>query len=146
MATFAGFTPGDTRTFLDTNILVYGDDRGEPEKRERCLELIEMLRRKHTGVVSIQVLQEYFVTATRKFALDAAVAKSKVEVFARFHVVEPGVADVLAAIDLHRLMRISYWDALIVRCARQAGCRVLLSEDMQHGQTLDGVRIVNPFV
>ena len=60
--------------------------------------------------------------------------------------VEPTVTDVLAAIDLHRLHRISYWDSLILRCAIQSGCRVLLSEDMQHGQEIDGVRVVNPFL
>lgn len=146
MATHTSLTRGDSRAFLDTNVLVYGDDLKEPSKRERCLELIETHRRKRTGVVSIQVLQEYFVTATRKYGIDPALAKSKVEVFARFHVVEPCVADLLAAIDLHRLTHMSYWGALIVRCAKQAGCRVLISENLQHGQVIDGVRVVNPFL
>ena len=73
-------------------------------------------------------------------------ARYKVEFHARFDVVEPSVADILAAIDLHRLRGISYWDALILHSAKKAGCRVLLSEDLQHGQTIDGVRIVNPFL
>jgi predicted nucleic acid-binding protein len=92
------------------------------------------------------VLQEYFVNATGKLKLDAVLAKRRVEVFSQFQVAEPAVADVLSAIDLHRLHGLSFWDSLILRCARQSGCRVLLSEDMQHGQVIDGVRIVNPFL
>jgi predicted nucleic acid-binding protein len=102
--------------------------------------------RQRTGVVSLQVLQEYFVSARGKLRLDAELAKRRVEVFARFHVVVPRVSDILAAIDLHRLLGFSYWDSLIVHCARQAGCAVLLTEDMQHGQVIDGVRVVNPFL
>lgn len=94
----------------------------------------------------MQVLQEFFVNATRKLGIDVALARQKIEIYSRFDVVEPSVADVLAAIDLHRLRVISYWDALIVHCAKQAGCRVLLTEDLQHGQVIDGVRIVNPFL
>jgi len=102
--------------------------------------------RLRTGVVSLQVLQEYFVSATGKLKLNAELAKRRVEVFAKFQVAEPTVEDVLAAIDLHRLHGVSYWDALILRMAKQAGCRVLLSEDMQHGREIDGLKIVNPFL
>jgi predicted nucleic acid-binding protein len=96
--------------------------------------------------VSLQVLQEYFVSATRKLKLDAELARRRVEVFAKFHLAEPTVNDVLAAIDLHRLHSFSYWDALVLRMAKQAGCRVVLTEDLQHGQEFDGLRIVNPFL
>jgi predicted nucleic acid-binding protein len=97
-------------------------------------------------VVSLQVLQEYFVTVTRKLSLEAGFARNKVEIFSKFNVAAPAVDDILAAIDLHRLHGFSYWDALVLRMARQSGCRVVLSEDMQHGQAIDGVRIVNPFL
>jgi predicted nucleic acid-binding protein len=99
-----------------------------------------------TGVVSLQVLQEYFVNATGKLGLDPVLARQKVETYSRLNVVEPVIADILAAIDFHRLHRISYWDALVLHCARKAGCRMLLTEDMQHGQEIDGVKIVNPFL
>jgi len=62
------------------------------------------------------------------------------------NVAEPTVNDVLAAIDFHRLHRLSFWDSLILRMTKQAGCRVLLTEDLQHGQLIDGIRIVNPFI
>lgn len=134
------------RTFLDTNVLVYSDDPRDSAKQTRALNLIKDHLRLRTGVVSIQVLQEYFVWATGKLRLDAELAKGRVEVFARLQVVEPTVGDILAAIDLHRLYRISLWDTLVLRCAKQGGCSVLLTEDMQHGQTIDGIRIVNPFL
>jgi predicted nucleic acid-binding protein len=64
---------------------------------------------------------------------------------AEFDVAVPNVADILAAIDLHRLHGFSFWDALILRAAKQAGCSVLLSEDLQEAREIDGIRIVNPF-
>jgi predicted nucleic acid-binding protein len=73
------------------------------------------------------------------------VARRKVELFANYHLVVLDIEDVLAAIDLHRLRQISFWDALVVRAAKEGGCSVLYSEDLQHGQSVDGVRIVNPF-
>jgi predicted nucleic acid-binding protein len=91
------------------------------------------------------VLQEYFVTVTRKLHVDARVARRKIELLAEFDVASPDVGDVLAAIDLHRLHGINFWDGLIVRSAKQAGCSVLFSEGMQAAREIDGVRIVNPF-
>ncbi len=134
------------RSFFDTNVLIYTDDRSSPAKQRRALNLVAEYRRARTGVVSLQILQEYFVTATRKLHVDAAVIRRKVELLAEFDVVVPELADVLAAIDLHRLHGFSFWDALVVRAAKQAGCSVLFSEDMQGAREIDGVRIVNPFV
>ncbi len=136
----------NSRIFLDTNILVYSDDPRAPVKQTKAINLIKDHLRSRAGVVSLQVLQEYFVSATGKLRLDSELAKRRVEVFARLQVAEPTVGDILAAIDLHRLHGLSLWDALILRSAKQSGCRVLLTEDMQHGQVVDGVKIVNPFV
>ena len=133
------------RSFFDTNVLVYADDKASPKKQRRAIELVAEQRRAGTGVVSLQVLQEHFVTVTRKLGVDARLARRKVELLAEFDVVAPEVADILAAIDLHRLHGFSFWDALILRSAKQAGCRVLLSEDFQDQREVDGVRIVNPF-
>jgi predicted nucleic acid-binding protein len=133
------------RTFFDTNILIYADDNAAPDKQLRAIQVVAEHRRAGTGVVSLQVLQEYFVTATRKLGLEASLARRKVELLAEFDVAAPEVHDILAAIDLHRLHGFSFWDALILRSAKQAGCRVLLSEDMQGEREVDGVRIVNPF-
>jgi predicted nucleic acid-binding protein len=134
------------RSFFDTNVLIYADDKAAPSKQRRALELVAEHRRAGTGVVSLQVLQEYFVTVTRKLQLDASIARRKVELLAEFDVAAPDLADILAAIDLHRLHSLSFWDALVVRSAKQAGCSVLLTEDFQHGREMEGLRIVNPFV
>ena len=133
------------RSFFDTNVLVYSDDKSAPAKQRRALDLVAEHRRAKTGVVSLQILQEYFVTVTRKLRVDAAIARRKVELLGEFDLVSPGLADVLAAIDLHRLHAISFWDALVLRSAKEAGCTVLFSEDMQHGQNIEGITIVNPF-
>lgn len=133
------------RSFFDTNVLVYADDKAFPAKQRRALDLMAEHRRAGTGVVSLQVLQEYFVTVTRKLRVDPRIARRKIELLAEFDVVSPEVADILAAIDLHRLHGFSFWDALVLRAAKQAGCSVLLSEDLQAARENDGVQIVNPF-
>jgi predicted nucleic acid-binding protein len=133
------------RSFFDTNVLVYADDKAAPTKQRRALALVAEHQRAGTGVVSLQVLQEYFVTVTRKLQVDPSIARRKVELLAEFDVAAPQVADILAAIDLHRLHGLSFWDALVLRSAKQAGCSVLFSEDLQEAREIDGVRIVNPF-
>jgi predicted nucleic acid-binding protein len=134
-----------TRSFIDTNILVYADDAFDARKQTIALDLIVALRSKQEGVLSTQVLQEYFVTATKKLRLDAAFARQRLAQFARLELVQPSLDMLLAAVDLHRLHSLSFWDALIVQTASAAGCSVVYSEDMQAGVTIAGVRIVNPF-
>ena len=133
------------RSFFDTNVLVYADDKAVPAKQRRALDLAAEHRRARTGVVSLQVLQEYFVTVTKKLHVDTSIARRKVELLAEFDVAVPGVADILVAIDLHRLHGFSFWDALVLRSAKQAGCSVVFSEDMQNAREVDGLRIMNPF-
>jgi predicted nucleic acid-binding protein len=133
------------RSFFDTNVLVYADDKAAPSKQRRALDLVAGHRRARTGVVSMQVLQEYFVTVTKKLRVEPGIARRKVELLAEFDVAVPEVADILAAIDLHRLHGFSFWDALVLRAAKQAGCSVLFSEDMQDAREIDGLQVVNPF-
>lgn len=133
------------RSFFDTNVLIYTDDKAFPAKQRRALELLSQHRRERSGVVSLQVLQEYFVIVTRKLHVEPGIARRKVEIFAAFDVATPDLADILAAIDLHRLHSFSFWDALILRMAAQSGCTVLFSEGLQAGRNVGGIRIVNPF-
>jgi len=133
------------RSFFDTNILVYADDDDTPKKQRVARDLWDEHRRAGTGVVSMQVLQEYFVTVTQKLGFDPPKARRKVEILSEFDVASPEIVDILAAIDLHRLHGFSFWDALILRSAQQAGCSVLLSEDFQDGREIDGIQVVNPF-
>jgi predicted nucleic acid-binding protein len=133
------------RSFFDTNVLLYADDESASVKQRRSRDLVAEHRRAGTGVISLQVLQEYFVNVTRKLGVDPRIARRKVELLAEFDVAAPDIADIIAAIDLHRLHGFSFWDALILRSAKQSGCRVLFSEDFQSGREIDGVAIVNPF-
>ena len=134
------------RSFFDTNVLVYADDKAAPAKQRRALELIAEHRRAGTGVLSSQVLAEYFLTVTRKLRVDAKIVRRKVELLAEFDLVVPDLDDILAAIDLHRLHGFSFWDALVLRAAKESACSMLYSEDLQPGRVIDGVQIVNPFV
>lgn len=133
------------RSFFDTNVLVYTDDRAAPAKQERAIGLVTEHRKAGTGVVSLQVLQEYFVVVTRKLHVDDEIARRKVELLAEFDVAAPNLADVLGAVDIHRLHKRSFWDSLILRTAKQAGCKIVFSENMQGAREIEGMRIVNPF-
>ncbi|MBI4872038.1 MAG: PIN domain-containing protein [Candidatus Riflebacteria bacterium] len=133
------------RVFFDTNVLLYADDADAGERRSTARRLLAEAIRSGTGVVSTQVLQEYFVVATRKLGVAADAARRKVELLAQMDLIVVRLDVILGAIDLHRLHPISFWDALVVRAASMAGCRRLLTEDLQHGQLLEGVRVENPF-
>jgi predicted nucleic acid-binding protein len=134
------------RVFIDTNVLAYCDDPRDRAKQRRALQVLADLTESARAVISTQVLQEYFVTATRKLGVAPDVARGRVETFSMLEVVVVRPELVLGAIDLHRRSRISFWDALIVRCASAAGCARLYSEDLGHGQVIDGVRVENPFL
>jgi predicted nucleic acid-binding protein len=131
--------------FFETNVLVYADDAGSPARQQLAAALFVEHRSNHAAVVSLQVLQEYFAVATRKLRLPTDVVQRKVEIFSRARVVCFQASDIVAAIELHRLRHISFWDALIIHAARVAGCGVLYSEDLPAGASIGGVRIVNPF-
>jgi predicted nucleic acid-binding protein len=103
------------------------------------------LIRERRVVVSTQVMQEYFVTAVKKPRLTPERARTRVEALQRLDVVVVRPQLVLAAIDLHRLKSLSFWDALVVRSASAAGCARLLSEDLNDGEVIDGVQVENPF-
>jgi predicted nucleic acid-binding protein len=131
--------------FVNTNILVHTDDASNPAKRERAIALFAEHRIQGTAVVSLQVLQEYYAAATRKLGVSPHIAQRKVEILSRVRVVRFDTPDVIAAIEVHRLHHISFWDALIIHAARSAGATVLYTEDLHAGGTIGGVKIVNPF-
>ena len=133
------------REFIDTNVLVYADDARDLRKQARARDLIRRLLRERRGVLSLQVLQEYFAAATRKVGLASADARRRVEVYSRFDVVSLYPPDLLAAIDLHRLHNLSVWDALVVRAALNGSCTTLNTEDMQPGYAIEQLTISNPF-
>ena len=134
------------RAFVDTNVFIYAADEDAGAKRDRARERIGQLLREGRAVISTQVLQEFFVAATRKLGIAAEAARQHVDVLAQLDTVVVRPEHVLGAIDLYRLHAISFWDALIVRCASAAGCANVLTEDLNAGQVIDGVRIENPFL
>ncbi|HKS22826.1 MAG TPA: PIN domain-containing protein [Thermoanaerobaculia bacterium] len=134
-----------TAVFVDTNVLLYADDIHAPAKRERAQSLIKRITDADSGHVSMQVLQEYFAVAAQKLHLDVDLAQKRVARYSQFEVVVLEPVDLLAAINLHREHQFSIWDALIVRAALISNCETLYSEDMQDGQRINGLTIVNPF-
>jgi predicted nucleic acid-binding protein len=133
------------RAFLDTNVLVYADDADAGPKRTKAQALVVSALANGDAVISTQVLQEYFAVATRKLSVAAEAAQKKVEVLAALVAVTIDADHVIESIKLHRLYNLSFWDALIVHAARRAGCDRLITEDLQAGQRIEGVEIVDPF-
>lgn len=134
------------RCFVDTNVLIYLFDNDSPNKQARAQALL--VEEKHRVVLSTQVLGEFYVNVARKLEqpLPQDAAARAVEDFSRFDVQSVTAELVLAAVRRSRLSLLSYWDSLIIETARNAGAKVLFTEDLQHGQEIDGLRIVNPFV
>jgi predicted nucleic acid-binding protein len=133
------------KVFLDTNVLVYAADNADARKRERARELLRTQSSENEVFISTQVLQEYFVSITKKLGIEALTAKELLRTFERFStvVIEPRI--ISEAIDISILHRLSFWDSLIVSAADSVHCEILFSEDLTDGQIVRGVQIKNPF-
>lgn len=132
--------------FLDTNILLYSISRDprESTKRDRAVVLLD----KDENALSVQVLQEFYVQATRSTREDALsheLAAGLIRTWLRFRVQDITVPIMVEALRIKARHRLSYWDAAIVAAARALGCHEILSEDMSHGRDIEGTVIVNPF-
>jgi predicted nucleic acid-binding protein len=137
-----------TRSFFDTNVLVYLFDSAEPEKKARAQDVLEREVAAGRAALSTQVLQEFYVNVTRKLAspLPSEVAEARVRDLSRLLVVRVGAPLILAAIVRSRSAGFSFWDALIVEAALAGNADRLLTEDLQHGQEIEGLRVENPFL
>ncbi len=135
------------RTFFDTNVLVYLFDADAPRKQARAQEVLQASLEHAMAVISTQVLQEFFVTVTRKLArpLPSADAESALRRLMELPVVQVDPDLILTAAVSARRDRISFRDALILATASAADCGEVLSEDLQHGRSFGRVRVVNPF-
>ena len=133
------------RAFLDTNVLVYLFDRAEPAKREAARSLLAASD--SSFVVSTQVLQEFYLVTTRKLAqpLQEDEAESVCRYLSEWLVVPSDARFVLGAIELARQHRLSFWDALVVGAAIEGRCDRLYTEDLNHGQVIEGVHVIDPF-
>jgi predicted nucleic acid-binding protein len=131
--------------FIDTNIVVYADDAAYPKKQKISAKLIADLYKKGDAVISAQVMQEYYNAAVNKLRIDPAFAVERLRFLSKFEVVSATPQIVIAATDLHRLRNLSFWDSMNLQAAITSGCDTLYSEDMQDGEIVNGVKIVNPF-
>ena len=131
--------------FVDTNVLVCLFDADSSKKQARARDLLREERDRL--IVSVQVLEEFYVTVTRKLAapLSADAASRAVDALCELQVETLHPVLVRAAVRRSQVSRLSYWDSLIVETALSAGADVLFTEDLQDGQIIDGLRVVNPF-
>lgn len=135
------------RQFIDTNILVYAHDATAGQKHETAKSLIQSLWHSREGTLSIQVLQEFFVTITKKIAYpyNNQEAAKIIEDLSTWHIHSPSITDILAATEIQTRYQLSFWDSMIIHSANTLGCGVLWTEDLNNGQIIHQTTIRNPF-
>lgn len=133
--------------FLDTNVLLYCVDDRNPAKRDRAQAWVRACWTRRCGRTSAQVLNEFYANARKKFttAISAGDARAIVRRYQHWHPWQNDQATVEAAWAVESRYGFSWWDALVIAAAQQQGCRYLVSEDLQHGQLIDSVQVLNPF-
>jgi predicted nucleic acid-binding protein len=136
----------DSLIFVDSNVLLYAADEVDPEKQRVASNWRAELWKSRRGRVSFQVLGEFFVNAVRKQPAAREEARAEVRDLLAWNPVVTDAALLERGWKLQDRYRLSYWDALIVAAAKAASCRYLLTEDLQAGQQLDGIEVVNPFL
>lgn len=134
-----------TRSFIDTNVLVYAEASDAPLKQRAALTLLKGLYEEGLGVLSTQVLQEYCNVALKKLKLPAQYVRSQLDLYEQFEVVQVTPAIIHAGLDIHQTRSVSFFDAIVLASAHAAGCNVLWTEDMNAGGVIHGVSIANPF-
>ena len=135
------------RIFVDTNILVYAHDLDAGRKYEVARSLLRDLWESQTGIISTQILQEFYVNVTRKISkpISPAQARGVLSAYAAWQVEIIRPADVLQASEVQERYRLSFWDAMIVVAAAKGRADVLVTEDLNPGQIIEGVQVSNPF-
>jgi len=134
------------KIFLDANILAYAHDAGSPDKQRKSREVILQLAESANGVISTQVMQEFYVTATRKLGVPPLAAKGVLKTFGVFETVQVTPQLIQEAVDCSILNELSFRDALVLAAAAAAGCSILYTEDLNAGQNIIGVKVQNPLL
>jgi predicted nucleic acid-binding protein len=132
------------RTFIDTNVLIYVEARDLPAKQQAAIKALKLLYEARMGVLSTQVLQEYCNVALKKFKLSPDHVRGQLALFEQFEVVPITPAIIRIGVDLHQTKKLAFYDAIIVASAQISGCTRIFSEDMNSGEQIGGLRIVNP--
>ena len=132
---------------MDSNVLIYAHDLDAGDRHARAVTIVRDLWENRKGVLSTQVLQEFYVNVTRKIphALEKSRARELIRNYSSWQTEIIDGADIFRASELEESSRISFWDALIVAAAVKSGAAMLLSEDLNAGQTIGGVTVENPF-
>lgn len=134
-----------TRSFIDTNVLIYAEASDAPQKQRAALALLKGLYEQNQGVLSTQILQEYCNVALKKLKLSAQYVRSQLDMYEQFEVVQVTPSIIRAGLDLHQTRNISFFDAIVLASAHASGCNVIWTEDMNAGEVVNGVCITNPF-
>lgn len=136
------------KPFVDTNILLYAHDLDAGARHQSAAALVRQLWETGGAIISIQVLQEFYVNVTRKIAnpLPLAEARGLIKAYLAWQVECPETTAVLRASEIQERNQLSFWDAMIVATACQGGATVLLSEDLNPSQVIEGIRVENPFL
>ena len=135
-----------SKFFLDTNILVYANDKSDPRKQISATKLVSDCIAEHKGVISTQVLQEYACVALHKLRQELPIIRRRLSQFQSLKVVQVTPVLISRALELHAQYKIHYWDAAILAAAEEAQCDQLYSEDFPDAAVYDKVRVVNPLV
>jgi predicted nucleic acid-binding protein len=140
--------PNASIVFVDTNVLLYAEDRADAAKHRAARDWLGQLWLRRSGRVSSQVLHEFYYNGSRKLKppMPAGDLRAEVRRYQRWQPWQVDHATVESAWAIESRFGLNYWDALMVAAAQQQACSMLLTEDLQHGQTIDSLRIVNPFV
>ncbi|MBW1980421.1 MAG: PIN domain-containing protein [Deltaproteobacteria bacterium] len=138
----------ENKTFIDTNIIIYAYDLSADRKREAARDILAGLWNSGFGMISTQVLQEFFVNVVQKIPkpMDAQQAREIVQDFLKWQVVVNTGDSIIEAIEISIKFQYSFWDSMIIAAAIAGGAAVLLSEDLQDGQVINGLTIKNPFI
>jgi predicted nucleic acid-binding protein len=133
------------RCFIDTNVVIYANDRREKAKQDLAVGLVSRLIRERNGVISTQVLQEYANVALAKLGQEADIVLRQLWLLESLRLIVPYPHLVRRSIEIHQTYGTSFWDAGIIAAAEEGGCDLVLSEDLNEGQSYAGLRVLNPF-
>ena len=136
-----------TLKFIDTNVLVYAYDADADDKHLKAQEILRDCWENKSGTVSTQVLQEFYVTVTRKLSKSIPIQKARdvIQTYRAWPTYSSSIEDIIAASELEEQHQLSFWDAMIVIAAQMSKATILITEDLQDGRQIGSLKIINPF-